>query len=96
MEKLNKLIKELNTDIFCGVGTQIFFQDLEDFKMNGLHKMVRGQYKLGVLDGKNIFVNVRLKSNNMNLYDENGNVLINLSDYGYEPIDFNENPFKIT
>jgi len=88
MEKLDKLIKDLNKDIFCGVGTQIFIQDLEDFKMDGLYGIVNGKYKLGVLGEKNIFVDATLKSDNMNLYDENGKVLINLSDYGYDPIDF--------
>jgi hypothetical protein len=39
---------------------------------------------------KNIFVDATLRSDNMNLYDENGNILINLSDYGYEPIDFSK------
>ena len=91
MEKLDKLIKDLNKDIFCGVGTQIFIQDLEDFKMDGLSSIVNAKYKLGVLGEKNIFVDAKLKSDNMNLYDENGNVLINLSDYGYKPIDFSEN-----
>jgi len=37
MEKLDKLIKDLNKDIFCGAGTHIFIQDLEDFKMDGLY-----------------------------------------------------------
>jgi hypothetical protein len=59
--------------------------------MDGLYGIVNGKYKLGVLGGKNIFVDATLKSDNMNLYDENGNVLINLSDYGYKPIDFSEN-----
>lgn len=90
MEKLDKLIKDLNKDIFCGSGTQIFIQNLEDFKMDGLYGIVNGKYKLGVLGEKNIFVDATLKSDNMNLYDNEGNVLINLSDYGYEPIDFSE------
>lgn len=91
MEKLDKLIKDLNKDIVCGVGTRDFIQNLEDFKMDRLHGIVNWKYKLGVLGEKNIFVNLILKSDNMNLYDNEGNILINLSDYGYTPIDFSEN-----
>lgn len=93
MENLDKLINNLNKDIFCGVGTQIFIQDLEDFKMDGLCGIVNGKYKLGVLGEKNIIVDATLNCDDMHLYDECGNVLINLSDYGYKPIDFSENIF---
>ena len=90
MEKLDKLINDLNKDIVCGVGTQIFIQEMDGFVMDGSYGIVNGKYKLGVLGKNNIVVDATLKSDDMNLYDNDRNVLINLSDYGYKPIDFSE------
>lgn len=83
MKKLEKLINKLNQDIICGIGSEIFIRDLEDFKLDGLYGIVNGKYKLGVLGENNVFVDLSIKINDMNLYDINGNILINLSDFGY-------------
>ena len=91
MEKLDELINNLNKDIICGAGTQIFIQDLQDFKIDGLYGIINGKYKLGVLGKNNIIVDLLLKNDNMNLYDNDGNILINLLDYGYTPIDLSTN-----
>lgn len=90
MKEINKLIKNFNKDIICGVGTQIFIQEIEDFKIDKLSNIISSKYKLGMLGENNIFVDTTLKSNDMKLYDNNKNILINLLDYGYSPTNFSE------
>jgi len=90
MKRLKKIINELNQDIICGSGTVIFIQEIEGLELDGLGGIVNSKYKLGVLGENNIFVDLSIKTNDMNLYDNRRNILINLSDFGYRPIDFSE------
>jgi hypothetical protein len=88
-DKFDKLISELNSDINCGITTGIKIKDSPLYIMKESSKIIGTEkYNIGTFNNKNVILDPHIKWGDLRIFDEKGKELINLSNFGFDDVDF--------
>jgi hypothetical protein len=90
-KKFDKLISDLNTNITCNVIVATKIQDSSLFiaSVDGpvivqISDLETEKYKIGIFNDKNVYIDPYLKIDDLRIFDDNKNELINLSNFEFD------------
>ncbi len=83
-EKFDKLISDLNTNIVCGVQVGNKIMDSQLYKVQEKLILSQSKYTTGRFNGKYVTIDPNMKWDDLRIFDDSNNELINLSDFGYD------------
>jgi hypothetical protein len=88
MEKFDKVISELNSDIVCGLTVGMKIPDSSLFvEQESKITLDDKKYKIGTFNTKDVIIDPYMKWGDLRVFYKFGTELINLTDFGFETID---------
>ncbi len=87
MDKLEKIISELNSDIVCSTIVAMKIEESSLYEAEESTKKSDVVFKVGTFNNKNVSININITTNDLRIFDESGIELIDLSDFGFNIID---------